>query len=315
MTAPPGGLTETSPGQTDRVKAILARRSQTANDAPGCAGAPEVTAVALPEPDDVLEPDEVLEPVGPPLTAFEAEKLDNRLKWAAKSAARDLDKVAELAAEAKRGRIHVALGFPSWTAYLADRLAPVSAVLTGENRREVVTLLAGEGMSLRAIAGATGTSKDTVARDLAAAHKVSHDETPAGAHDQDHDDQAPEAAASPPVTGMDGKTHQTKPRPTTDPSAKPRRRAPFGGTFTERQRALDKAVVKFCVLADDDRFDQFVQDVPGRVRFQIDAAIVALAAIRDRLPEAEAAFRAKRAGVTYMIDNRLTVVPWPDEAK
>ena len=71
-------------------------------------------------------------------------------------------------AEAKQGGIHVALGFPSWTAYIADVFKDNSVRLKGEARRELVAYLSDEGMSNRAIAGITGTDQRTVRRDRAA---------------------------------------------------------------------------------------------------------------------------------------------------
>ncbi|CAN5222371.1 hypothetical protein BH11ACT6_BH11ACT6_05030 [soil metagenome] len=243
-----------------------------------------------------------------PMDLDAARKLDNKLRWAAKSVESGVDKVIGLLREAQTGQIHEVLGHPSWPAYVADVLAGTIGLL-GLDRQQAVQLMSGEGMSLRAIAAATGVSKDTVSRDLA---KVSHGETPTSEKNQDRPS---EPAAV--ITGMDGKKYPPRPEPSDASSAKPTRRAPFSGTFAERHRALERAVVKFCALGDDDRFDRFVLDspVPGRERFSIDAAIVALESVRDRLSEGDATFRDERAGARYMIDNRLGVVPWPDSGE
>jgi hypothetical protein len=136
-----------------------------------------------------------------PLAEVKARKLDERIRRMAADVRGKFETLSRLIDEAKHGQIHVALGFGSWTAYLADALGG-RLELTGETRREVVQLMAGEGMSLRTIGQATGVSKGTVARDLAAIDdQVSHDETPA---DQADDNEAGRAAT---VTGLDGKEY------------------------------------------------------------------------------------------------------------
>ena len=108
-----------------------------------------------------------------PLSQIDAQRLDGRIRRLAESARGQLVKVAELVEEARRGRVHETLGFKSWTAYLADALGG-QLQLQGESRREVVQFLAGEGMSVRAIATATGVSKSTVDRDVV---QLSHNGT------------------------------------------------------------------------------------------------------------------------------------------
>lgn len=107
-----------------------------------------------------------------------AKRLDNRIRLMAATVRENLTKIAALVEEAKSGQIHVALGFASWTAYLADALGG-QLELTTESRRAVVELMAGEGMSQRAIAQAVGVSQKTVDRDLDKATQVSHGDSPA----------------------------------------------------------------------------------------------------------------------------------------
>jgi phage N-6-adenine-methyltransferase len=131
-----------------------------------------------------------------PLDEVSAKRLDQRIRLVAGNVRESLTKIATLLAEAKAAQIHESLGFRSWTAYLADALGG-QLELPGDTRQELVALLAGEGMSTRAIATATGASKSTVSRDI----QVSHRGTP------DAGDPAPA-----PVTGLDGKTYP-KPEP------------------------------------------------------------------------------------------------------
>jgi transposase-like protein len=153
-----------------------------------------------------------------PLTRDAAEKLDGRIRRLAKQAGDQLVQVGRLLDEAKAGRIHEALGHPSWTAYIADALGG-QLQLSGEARQAMVQLMASEGMSVRAISAATGVSKSTVDRDIS---QVSHDGT------VDADSTVPQRDSSPPegvaVTGLNGKTYtkpKRKPRPKKKPAADP----------------------------------------------------------------------------------------------
>ena len=78
------------------------------------------------------------------------------------------------------------LGYPSWTAYLADALDG-QWKLDRDNLGEAIRFLGEQGMSQRAIARATGASKSTVQRELARWSSLDHL-----------------------ITGLDGKTY---PRP------------------------------------------------------------------------------------------------------
>lgn len=127
-----------------------------------------------------------------PLDVAAATRLDKRIRLMAATVRDNLTKIADLVAEAKSGQLHIALGFSSWTAYLADAIGS-QIELSTDSRRAVVELLAGEGMSNRAIATAVGVTEGTVRND-----KV-------------RSDYAPE-----PVTGLDGKTYKksgTKKKP------------------------------------------------------------------------------------------------------
>ena len=106
-----------------------------------------------------------------------------------------------LIAEAQSGQIHLALGFPSWTAYLADALAGLKHI-TAECKPELIQHLGSVGMSTRAIATAVGTSKSTVARELSS-----------GVPNGTPDDDAPVAPRRLTVVGSDGKEYPRRPRP------------------------------------------------------------------------------------------------------
>ena len=105
----------------------------------------------------------------------------------------------------------MALGFKSWPDYIADvaRTEMPNVARSVEQRRQIVELLAGEGMSNRAIAEAVGVNEITVRRDK---DEVRHDVAPA---DRVITDPMP-------VTGLDGKTYKPKqPKPQPKPQPEP----------------------------------------------------------------------------------------------
>ena len=99
---------------------------------------------------------------GQPLDLDAAEKLDQRIQRMADTAARNLDTLADRLAEAKAGQIHTALGFDSWTAYVADRFKPITKALDREELRALVVQLYEAGMSVRDISATTGVPRSTV---------------------------------------------------------------------------------------------------------------------------------------------------------
>ncbi len=141
----PGGLTESTPGQTDRVAQALSK-------------AQAIPAVALDVP--VVEAEVI-----PELDADAARVLDTEIRRLSAQISGQLHQVRVLLDEAQTGMIHKVLGFPSWTAYVADALSGIRLALSGDDRRDMVQLLAEAGMSVRAIETATGIPKSTVARD------------------------------------------------------------------------------------------------------------------------------------------------------
>lgn len=113
---------------------------------------------------------------------FTAEKLDKRIRRLAGSFDHTWHSLEKLIAEAKARKIHTALGFTSWPDYIADvaRREMPNVSRSVEQRRQVVALMTGEGMSQRSIAAAVGVNHATISRDQAAidAGQVLHDATP-----------------------------------------------------------------------------------------------------------------------------------------
>ena len=105
--------------------------------------------------------------VVPTLDRAAAERLDKRIRLLVGTINDSIAKLHDLVQEAKHGDAHVALGFPSWTAYLAD-VFTVEVRLERGARAELVGYLSGEGMSQHTIADVVGVGVGTVNRDLAA---------------------------------------------------------------------------------------------------------------------------------------------------
>jgi hypothetical protein len=181
--APPGGLTATSPGQTDRVKAIVKRTNATkpvTNEAEA-------------------------------ITAEGARALTDRIRGC-------VEQTWELVIRAYRERADVALGYESWDAYTAAEFNTARLRLPLEERQEVVGSLRDAGLSIRAIAAATGLGRGTVQREIAsvpngtAGGELATEPSDDGETEPEPVDEQPIA----PVIGLDGKRH-----PANKPPAEP----------------------------------------------------------------------------------------------
>jgi hypothetical protein len=182
------------------------------------------------------------------LTPAEAQRLTQRIKLTAVSIRDNMVRLNDLVAEAKAGSAHLVLGFASWTAYLADTLGEEPLRLNREERQEVVAMLAGEGMSTRAIAPIVSVDNKTVHNDIQAIKARVENSTPAAPVSDTHHEFPAESSWSPSegftdepvepsqqvqyddgewswdvevavdpapmktVTGLDGKSYPVKPR-------------------------------------------------------------------------------------------------------
>jgi transposase-like protein len=98
-----------------------------------------------------------------------------------------------------------ALDYADWDGYCATEFGTSRLRLPREERPEIVSSLRESGLSVRAIAAATGINRETVRQELAGDNKLSPDE----------DALAEQLIANqPPIIGMDGKPY---PRPTPKP--------------------------------------------------------------------------------------------------
>ncbi len=193
-----------------------------------------------------------------PMTEDAARRLTERIRIAATNYTEAKAKVLALVDEAKSGSAHVALGYKSWTAYLSDVLSDEPLRLARDERRELVTRLAGEGMSTRAIAPIVGVSHQAVANDIEAStvKKLTVDERP--------------AAVVRTTTGLDGRERtsvtagQVKPQP--------RRRA-LNDAARDAGWELTKAVERVERIATDDRFAANKTEVATHLRSHLNNAL------------------------------------------
>lgn len=147
------------------------------------------------------------------LNARDARKVTERIRSSMGNIMADI-------AKAHIGRVWIALGYESWADYIKGEFNHAPLSLPREERKAVVSLLRGQGMSTRAIASATGDSHMTVSRDLRGVTNV----PPAGPAEEpldvevDEDAVAEELIAAEPVkiTGLDGRSYpSSRPQPIT----------------------------------------------------------------------------------------------------
>lgn len=111
--------------------------------------------------------------------------------------------------EAWRVRADQALGYASWDDYCRKEFDATQLTMPRAERREAVASMRELGMSARAIAAATGTSPQTVMRDLVAvpSQSVKPQVSTYTSHSEGTPPQQPVTSQSPAVTGLDGKPY------------------------------------------------------------------------------------------------------------
>ena len=218
-----------------------------------------------------------------------ARRLTERIRLNAVAVRDGVEKLQALLEEAKEGNVHVALGYPSWPAYIADVMGDEPLRLSRDDRREIVHYLTGEGMSTRAIGSALGVGNKTIARDLLERSRVSNDTRAAELHiphdpcpDEAPTDvidaevvigdelrpstPAPRVGHRPTVTGLDGKTYAAP--PPLDRRAAPLdpRRKPLTDAIFDAVYDLGKKAETVRRLIEDDRFPQNAEKVAAKHR-------------------------------------------------
>lgn len=142
------------------------------------------------------------------LTESDARRLTDRIRLLAENVAEQVEKMAGLIDQARVASAWMALGYTSWTAYVAEEFAGVLPRLAVEPRREFVRELAATGMSTRAIAPVVGADHSTIVRDLRAGGADAPPATPIRQNPV-----SDVRASGGQVIGLDGKQY-TRPRAT-----------------------------------------------------------------------------------------------------
>lgn len=183
------------------------------------------------------------------MTEADASRLTERIRVTAHNYAEARQKLQELVAEAKEGNAHLALGYASWTAYLADVLGEEPMRLARGERQEMVQMLSAEGMSTRAIAPIVGASVGQVHEDRQVFRNEQLVDEPSVSH------------------GMDGKTRVHQPRTDPEPSdpAAPKRK-PLTDQFFTAAYDLARNVERVERLVEDDRFPRNKNQVASKHR-------------------------------------------------
>jgi hypothetical protein len=152
-----------------------------------------------------------------------------------------VDVMWELITTAYEGRAWEALGYSSWDDLCTREFGSGRLRLPREERAEVVASLRESGLSIRAIAAATGDSIGTV-----------HDAIASGVQNRTPDPEPVDADEKlpPSTTGLDGKNYPRKePAP-----PKPARRKPLPEAFGSAIYELKRSVERVTRLMADDRF-------------------------------------------------------------
>lgn len=211
------------------------------------------------------------------ISADDARQLTDRIKVSVEVA-------WDLITQAYSTRAWSALGYSTWDDYCTREFGSARLRLPREDRQEVVASLREQGLSIRAIAAATGNSKNTIADDVS---QIGTPDTakpdPRDAYDAMRDamvsankPKAPERAK---VTGTDGKSYEATPR--TKPG-KPKR----GSLPDAAQKAgweFRKAVERIERIGSDDRFAANKEQVAAHLHGHLSYALEVCQDLLDQL--------------------------------
>jgi hypothetical protein len=226
----------------------------------------------------------------PPLSQPEARALTQEI---ADTVALAWDKVVQ----AYQRRVWEPLGYGSWDCYCRTELGATRLRLPLEDREQAVRSLRTAGLSTRAIASATGQSRSTVHRGLAA--------VPSGTPESAHQQQAPS------VTGLDGKSYAGSRAPVSDSddpidteivddqAPQPVGPPPPGASSTAKRRSLTeaakdagweirRAAERIARIVGDDRLPTNKQQVSAalgnHLHFVAETVTAALGQLSDHMP-------------------------------
>ena len=228
----------------------------------------------------------------PPVTTAEAALSEQDARRVTSEIQSELDsmqwsvhKIRRLIEKARDGAAHLALGYRSWTEYVAaefsDPAGGPATKLTRDDRKKLVVQLSAMGMSTRAIGSVVGVDNSTVHRDLSGVADATPDDhehladSPIATATEGEFEAAIEQAkvegdlsrenveskldATRAIVGRDGKAYTAPARPV-------RRRRPLPDVARDIGHDLEKLADKIERLLADDRLDQNVEMVGFHLR-------------------------------------------------
>ena len=188
--------------------------------------------------------------------AGDAGRRRDRIKLLLSAMTTTTEKIAELLEAAQDAEDHRALGYRSWTAYVAGEYTDALAGLSTAARRPAVVALAEGGLSSRAIAEIAGVAQSTVGRDLQVTRSGSP--VPDGPRPASEFKSMVAEMGAPSrrrVTGTDGKSYSATAAASSAPAApRTRRRPPLPDSYGTAVWDLGKLVDRLERLHADDRF-------------------------------------------------------------
>lgn len=220
------------------------------------------------------------------MSAEEAARITTRIRIQAHKWVEARNKLMELVREAKNGRAHLALGYPSWTAYLVHVFNDDERwLLPPKERQEFVLMLSNEGLPTRAIAPIVGVKQPQVVKDLAAVRQdVIPKESAASSEDA-----GVNAKATADITGLDGKHYHRTPHreaasPLPEVPSKPRR-SPLAKSAYQASTELRRAGSKVKRICDDDRFRTNRDKLAAILRSDIETVLENCQTMLDQFDE------------------------------
>lgn len=207
---------------------------------------------------------------GVQLSGVDARALTDRIKIA-------VEGTWQLIQEAYVSRAWAVLGYSTWDGYCEAEFGASRLRLPREERQEIVASLRDSGLSTRAIASATGLSRNTVRGEL---------------RDQVGQIDPPDEPRR--ITGVDGKTYAAKPEHAEErdvgstvkppPPAPEKKRRPLGEAFREASYELQKLAERVDRLTADDRFSRNAEQVALVSRVDLLRALDLLTTAVGRIP-------------------------------
>jgi hypothetical protein len=181
--------------------------------------------------------------------------------------------------QAYLSRDWLALGYASWDEYCTREFGTSRLRLPREDRQETVNSLRESGLSIPAIATATGLGYGTIQRAITSPYPNGQGE-------------AQEAPAAEPakVTGIDGKTYKVRtakaePKPTKEATTSARA-VPIPDQFRRVAFDLTKITERLQRISESDRFPQNAEKVAASHRYDLLKARDLIQEVINRLPSA-----------------------------